>query len=163
MLLSQPTRWFLTRQAARSQARRYPADFVWSVENGRDSEVSLVFDECAVNKFYYAEELPELKPYCNFFDVTYSRLMNMGVDARKTIGLWCERCALRYQHGRETTVPVKLRSIIWARMHPSSRLCATFGSYAPRNCIQTLCVEVSRRHEYLASNPGAFAVTRLSG
>jgi hypothetical protein len=119
MLLSQPTRWFLTRQAARSQARRYPADFVWSVENGRDGEVSLVFDECAVNKFYDAEELPELKPYCNFFDVTYSRLMNMGVDARKTIGLGCERCALRYQHGRETTVPVKLRSIISACTRPA--------------------------------------------
>ena len=51
-----------TQQALRSQKRCYPADFVWSVERSRNTEVSLVFDECAVNKFYYAEELPDPKP-----------------------------------------------------------------------------------------------------
>ena len=67
--------------------------------------MSLVFDECAVNKFYDAQGVEELKPYCNFFDVTYSRLMGMGVDATQTIGLGCEKCTLCYKHGRETVVP----------------------------------------------------------
>ena len=44
----------------------------------------------------------DLKPHCNFFDVTYSRLMNMGVDATETIGKGCTQCALRFKPGRET-------------------------------------------------------------
>jgi len=107
-----PTRRFFENQARRSQERRYPGDFVYSVEVSADGEFSLVFDECAVNKFYDAEDARDLKPYCNFFDVTYSRLMNMGVDARETIGLGCARCSLRYRHGRETPVPESLRGIL---------------------------------------------------
>ncbi len=112
LLMSRPSRWFLRRQAARSQERRYPADFVWSTEESDDGEASLLFDECAVNKYYEAEGLQDLAPYCNFFDVTYSRLMNMGVDASHTTGLGCDQCALRYKLGRTTVVPVRLRSVI---------------------------------------------------
>ena len=39
---------------------------------------------------------------CNFFDVTYSRLMGMGLDASETIGLGCPQCKLRFAHGRAT-------------------------------------------------------------
>jgi hypothetical protein len=53
-----------------------------------------------------------LKPYCNFFDVTYSRLMGMGVDASETIGLGCETCSLRYKHGRETAIPERLEGVL---------------------------------------------------
>jgi hypothetical protein len=107
-----PMRRYFERQARRSQERRYPGDFVWEVQAGDDGEYSFVFEECAVNKFYDAEHVPDLKPYCNFFDVTYSRLMNMGVDARETIGLGCARCALRYKHGRQTVVPDRLRGVL---------------------------------------------------
>jgi len=107
-----PVRRFFRRQAARSQARQYPADFVYQVEESADGEMSLVFSECAVNKMYDAQGLTDLKPYCNFFDVTYSRLMGMGVDAHETIGLGCERCALRFKHGRATEIPAQLQSII---------------------------------------------------
>ena len=102
----------LRRQAARSQARRYRADFVYAVEEGGRDDFALVFDECAVNKFLDAQGADELKPYCNFFDVSYSRLMGMGVDARETIGLGCERCSLRYKHGRETEIPERLRGVL---------------------------------------------------
>lgn len=112
LLLSAPVRRYFERQALRSQERRYAEDFVWRVEHGPDGEMSLVFDECAVNKWYDAQGVRELKPYCNFVDVTYSRLMAMGVDATETIGLGCDRCALRYKHGRETVVSPKLRAII---------------------------------------------------
>lgn len=111
LAFSRPSRWLFRAQAARSRRRRHPGDFVYEVEE-KDGELSLVFSECAVNKHYDAEGLSELKPYCNFFDVTYSRLMDMGIDAHETIGLGCERCALRYKHGRETTVPDKLRGIV---------------------------------------------------
>jgi hypothetical protein len=45
----------LRRQAARSQARRYRADFVYTVEEGGPDDFALVFDECAVNKFLDAQ------------------------------------------------------------------------------------------------------------
>jgi hypothetical protein len=108
LALTRPVKSFLKRQANRSRERRYPGDFVYSVVEGPDDEVALVFEECAVNKFFDAQSVPELKPYCNFFDVTYSRLMHMGLDAHETIGLGCDRCALRFRHGRETATPEKL-------------------------------------------------------
>jgi hypothetical protein len=107
-----PVRRFFEKQARRSQERRHPGDFVYEVRVSDDGEFSLVFEECAVNKFYDAEDARDLKPYCNFFDVTYSRLMNMGVDAHETIGLGCEKCSLRYKHGRETIVPDRLRGVL---------------------------------------------------
>ena len=112
LLLSGPSRRYFERQARRSQERRNALDFVWTLEHGPDGEISFVFDECAVNKWYDAQGLPELKPYCNFADVTYSRLMGMGVDATETIGLGCETCALRFKHGRDTVIPPSLEGIV---------------------------------------------------
>jgi hypothetical protein len=112
LMLSEPVRKYFESQARRSQDRRYAEDFVWKVERGPDGEMSLVFDECAVNKWYETQNVPDLKPYCNFADVTYSRLMGMGIDATQTIGLGCDKCALRYKRGRETTIPKNLEDII---------------------------------------------------
>lgn len=105
-------RRFFEKQAERSRARAYAEDFVYEIEEGADGEFSLVFSECAVNKFYDKNGLEDLKPYCNFFDVTYSRLMNMGCDAQETIGLGCEKCALRFKHGRATAVPDALKGVL---------------------------------------------------
>jgi len=101
----------LRKQAERSQRRQYAADFVYELREV-DDELALVFDECAVNKYYEAEKAEALKPYCNFFDVTYSRLMDMGVDARETIGLGCEKCSLRYKHRRDTVIPASLDGVL---------------------------------------------------
>ena len=111
LALSAPLRWYFERQAQRSQQRRFAEDFVWHVERAPDGEFSFVFDECAVNKWYDSRDLHDLKPYCNFADVTYSRLMGMGVDATHTIGVGCERCALRFKLGRSTDVPSNLEKI----------------------------------------------------
>ncbi len=100
------------KQAARSQERRYPADWVFTAREDGAGEMVLEFTECAVNKFYEAQGVEELKPYCNFFDVTYSRYMGMGVDARETLGLGCDRCRLRYKRGRETVIPDRLRGLL---------------------------------------------------
>lgn len=105
-------RRFFKKQAERSRARAYAEDFVYEVEEGADGEFSLVFSECAVNKFYDKHGFEDLKPYCNFFDVTYSRLMNLGCDAQETIGLGCEKCALRFKHGRATEVPGALKGLL---------------------------------------------------
>ncbi len=115
LALTRPVRRYFERQAARSQERRYAKDFLWHVENGPNGEFSMVFDECAVNKWYEEQAVEELKPYCNFADITYSRLMGMGVDASQTIGLGCDRCALRFKGGRETAIPPTLQGIIPTR------------------------------------------------
>ena len=112
LLLSAPMRWYFEAQARRSQKRRHTEDFVWRVERGADGEISFVFDECAVNKWYDSQDVRELAPYCNFADVTYSRLMGMGIDATETIGLGCDHCALRFKRGRETVVPPSLETIV---------------------------------------------------
>lgn len=109
---TRPVRRVLRKQAGRSQQRRHAGDFVYTFREGGADDWALEFSECAVNKFYDAQDLPELKPYCNFFDVTYSRLMGMGVDATETIGLGCDTCRLRYKHGRETVVPERLEGIL---------------------------------------------------
>jgi len=111
LAFARPFRRLLERQAARSRERRYPEDFVYSVREGDDGELALVFEECAVNKFYAAQGTEELAPYCNFFDVSYSRLMGMGLDASETIGLGCKTCQLRFKHGRETATPERLAGV----------------------------------------------------
>ncbi|MDJ0848970.1 MAG: hypothetical protein QNK04_11370 [Myxococcota bacterium] len=112
LALSGPALRYFERQAARSQERRHADDFVWRLERSPDGEMSLLFDECAVNKWYEKQDVRELAPYCNFADVTYSRLMGMGVDASETIGLGCAQCALRYKRGRETVIPRRLDGIV---------------------------------------------------
>ncbi len=112
LAFTRPVRGVLRRQAERSQERRFAADFVFQFREGDGDDWALVFDECAVNKFYEAQKTPELAPYCNFFDVTYSRLMGMGVDASETIGLGCRQCKLRYAHGRETVVAGPLERVL---------------------------------------------------
>jgi hypothetical protein len=106
------SRRYFKKQAARSQERRYEEDFVYEVEEGEDGELAMVFSECAVNKLYEAQDVEDLKPYCNFFDVTYSRLMDMGCDATETIGLGCGTCALRYKRGRATEIPPTLKGVL---------------------------------------------------
>jgi hypothetical protein len=112
LAFTRPARWLLRKQAERSQARRYAADFVYTLREGDGDDLALVFEECAVNKFYDAHALEELKPYCNQFDVIYSRLMGMGLDARETIGLGCQTCRLRFKHGRDTVIPPRLEGVL---------------------------------------------------
>lgn len=100
-----PVRRGFERQASRSQQRRYPGDFVYEIEADEDGHLALVFSECAVNKFYAAQGVEELGPWCNLFDVSYSRLMGMGLDAHITIGQGCDRCRLEYCQGRATRIP----------------------------------------------------------
>lgn len=111
LAFSWPLKLQMRRQAARSQRRRYPADFVYSFEETAEGW-TLWLEECAVHKLYGAQGLPELKPFCNFFDITYSRYLNMGIDATQTIGLGCERCRLAYRKNRETIVPETLRELL---------------------------------------------------
>jgi len=104
----------MQQQAAQSRKRQHPHDFVYEYikGDGEGFDWALEFTECAVNKFYDAQEVEELKPYCNFFDVIYSRYLNMGIDAGKTIGMGCRTCRLEYKKDRATLVPERLEGIL---------------------------------------------------
>jgi hypothetical protein len=116
----------IKKHATQSHKRRYPGDFVYTVDtvaeaDGKDFDWALELTECAVNKFYDVQGVEELKPYCNFFDVTYSRYLNMGLDARTTIGSGCQICKLQYKKGRETQVPEPLKGIIPEKIYNTSK------------------------------------------
>ncbi len=117
LALSWPVRRHLKRAAERSQLRRYPQDFVWEVREQEDG-VSLVYEECAVHKLYEQLDVRELGPYCNFFDVTYSRHFGMGLDASQTKGLGCDVCTLRFRKGQETPVPPLLEGFFTEPVDP---------------------------------------------
>lgn len=127
-LLGKLAFWRLTlriikQQATQSHKRQYPEDFVYTVveDDGKDFDWALELTECAVNKFYDVQGVEELKPYCNFFDVTYSRYLSMGLDASTTIGSGCQICKLQYKKDRETQIPERLKGIIPDRIYYSSK------------------------------------------
>jgi len=112
LVFTSPGRKFFERQAARSQERRYPEDWVYSVRADAEGEVSLEFSECGVHKLWDAQGLQGAGPYCSFFDVTYSRHMGLGLDATRTLGTGCETCTLSFKRGRETIIPDALKGVL---------------------------------------------------
>lgn len=106
---------FIQKQAEQSQERKYPEDFVYTCQvqktNG-ETELELEFSECAVQKYYDAEGVAELKPYCNFFDPIYSKHFGMGVRAEETLGLGCSTCKLNYNNRRETILPSNIQVVV---------------------------------------------------
>ncbi len=110
-MLSRPSGWLFKKQAARSQKREYAQDWVFDFVDGDEEtfDYGLQFSECAVIKFYDAQGVPELKPYCNFFDIIMGRAMHMGCVLATHIGCGDETCFFQYRQGRETPVPERLQ------------------------------------------------------
>lgn len=96
----------LREQAARSEQRQYPADWVFSyVEgNGRDFDYGLDFNECGICKLYHAQRADELTPYLCLSDEVSSRMFNRGLVRFKTLAEGASVCDFRYKQGRGTWV-----------------------------------------------------------
>jgi hypothetical protein len=96
----------LREQAARSQQRQYPADWVFTyVEgDGRDFDYGLDFTECGICKLYHAQGADELTPYLCLSDEVSSRMFNRGLVRFKTLAEGAGVCDFRYKRGRETWV-----------------------------------------------------------
>lgn len=107
---------FFKKQAAKSQKRIYPEDFVYTVDvikkEGKEVEVEFEFQECAVHKFYEAEDAFPLKSFCNFGDPIYSDRFEMGVNADHTFAQGCQRCKLNYNNKRKTYTPSNVQQMI---------------------------------------------------
>jgi hypothetical protein len=70
------------------------------------------FTECAVQKFYDAEGVPELKAFCNFADPLYGARFEMGLEADHTFAQECATCRLSFSNHRETRTPDNILDMI---------------------------------------------------
>jgi hypothetical protein len=102
----------LEQAAARSQKRIYPDDWVFEVERPRADELMLRTSECGVIKYYRAQGAMELAPYCNFFDITYSRHLDLGIFATETIGLGHRACTMHFRPGKPSVVTLPLMGVM---------------------------------------------------
>ena len=91
-------------QAARSQERQYPGDWVFTfVEgDGKEFDYGLDFTECGICKFYHAQGADELAPYLCLMDGAVSKAFGYGLVRYKTLAEGADICDFRYKAGRET-------------------------------------------------------------
>ena len=96
---------FLRRQAAKSQALRYPDDWVFTITEGEgeDFDWILEYSECAVIKFWEKQGANDLMPYCNFGDIAMSRALGLGMESA-TLGEGFDICVAKLKRGRETQI-----------------------------------------------------------
>jgi hypothetical protein len=97
----------LARAARRSQARRYPADWVFEFVDGdgEDFDFGVDYTECGVVKFLAAQGAAELTPYGCDIDYIMAEVMGIGLQRTKTLAWGCDRCDFRMTKGGTTTAP----------------------------------------------------------
>ncbi len=101
------TRLFLNRlqrQAIETQKRAYPDNFVAEVVpgDGKDFDWGIDFTECAIHKFYKAQNAVEFLPYVCKLDYLTSTAFGLGLMRTMTLADGQERCNPRLKQGRET-------------------------------------------------------------
>ncbi len=94
----------LKAEAERSQQRRYPGDFVFSVVEGtgQDFNYGIDYTECGICKFFQAQQASELTPYMCLLDFPMSEAMGDGLVRTMTLANGDPKCDFRYKQGRPT-------------------------------------------------------------
>jgi len=94
----------LQQQAAETHKRTYPNNFVAEVVIGDGTEFGwgIDFTECAIQKFYTAQNALEFLPYVCRLDYLTSAAFGIGLVRTKTLANGDERCNPRLKPGRET-------------------------------------------------------------
>lgn len=87
----------LERGARRSQARRYPGDWVFEVVpgDGKDFDLGVDMIECGIVKFLHAQGADELTPYLCDWDYLYAEVLGYRLERTKTLAWGCDRCDFR--------------------------------------------------------------------
>jgi hypothetical protein len=87
----------LQRAARRSQARRYPGDWVFERIEGDGETFDFGIDmiECGIVKFLDAQGAAELCPYLCELDYVTAEAMGIGLRRTKTLAWGCDRCDFR--------------------------------------------------------------------
>ncbi len=94
----------LRRQAHESQKRVYPDNFVADIVlgDGKEFDWGIDFTECAILKFYKAQNAAELLPYVCQVDYLTSAAFGLGLVRTKTLADGNEKCNSRLKRGRDT-------------------------------------------------------------
>ncbi|MEN8239247.1 MAG: L-2-amino-thiazoline-4-carboxylic acid hydrolase [Actinomycetota bacterium] len=101
------SRWRLERAARKSQARRYPGDWVFERIDGDGETFDFGMDttECGIVKFLHTQEADELGPYLCDLDYVMYEAMGCGLRRTKTLAWGCDRCDFRYSKQGVTSAP----------------------------------------------------------
>jgi hypothetical protein len=96
----------LIKDAERSQERRYPGDFVYTYIAGDGNKYDRGYDftECAVLKFYHAQDADEFTPFYCYLDFPKSKVNGSGLTRTMTMSEGYKKCNHRDKAGRETKV-----------------------------------------------------------
>lgn len=93
--------------ARRSQARRYPDDWVFEMVDGDGESFEFGYDitECGISKFLRAHDADDLTPYICDLDNVKAELLGYRLDRTKTLAWGCDRCDFRYSRHGLTSAP----------------------------------------------------------
>jgi hypothetical protein len=94
----------LQREANETQKQVYPDDFVAEIVmgDGKEFDWGIDFTECAIHKFYKAQNAVELLPYVCKLDYLTSTAFGLGLVRTKTLASGDEKCNPRLKQGRDT-------------------------------------------------------------
>ena len=97
----------LEKAAKRSQARRYPGDWVFERIDGHGKAFNFGIDmtECGIVKFLHAEGADELCAYLCDIDYVMVEAMGFGLQRTKTLAWGCDRCDFRLSRDGTTSAP----------------------------------------------------------
>ncbi len=92
------------KDAATSQRRAYPADWVTTFVkgDGQSFDWGVDYTECGICKFFHAQGADELTPYLCQLDYPASQVYNQGLERTETLAQGGRRCDFRYKRGRPT-------------------------------------------------------------
>jgi hypothetical protein len=90
--------------AVRSQLRRCPDDwaFTYLEGDGVTFDFGIDISECAILKFYRAQNVEELTPYMCHLDHAIGKLLGLGFNRQDTLANGATVCDCRWKLGAET-------------------------------------------------------------
>ena len=93
----------LKRQAALSQERKYPEDWVLTIidGDGADFDYGIDFTECGVCKFCKVHDAEEMVPCLCATDFPVSEALGTGLIRTTTLADGSDRCNFRFKRGRK--------------------------------------------------------------
>ena len=95
------------KAARRSQARRYPGDWVFERidGDGETFDFGIDYTECGIVKYLHAQGADELCPYGCDLDYVMFEAMGIGLRRTKTLAWGCDRCDFRLSKHGVTSAP----------------------------------------------------------
>jgi protein-S-isoprenylcysteine O-methyltransferase Ste14 len=112
------------KRAAASQARRYPADWVYAFvpSDGHTCDWGIDYTECGILKFYESQGAGPFVRYLCPQDVPMSQAFGLGMRRSHTLAEGAPCCDIRFQRGRATSARIP-----WGDGHAGQA-----GNQAPR-------------------------------